>query len=66
MPIANWKGRKAVIDYCIGVVDNTTVESSRALDMHVDESAAGLQRSNITSNQVKVSISLSAPKLAAL
>lgn len=58
--IANWKGRKAVIDYCVGVVDGAVAEDSRVLGTNDSDSEPtnNITRAKITSNQVKVSMDM--------
>lgn len=55
--IANWKGRRAVIDYCVSVMDSSVDDKAQTLDdAHSgipNYEKSRLQRS-ITSDQVKV------------
>jgi len=53
--VANWKARKALIDYCIGVVDGAVNEKTQGLDSTStpDAKERGTLRAAITSDQVK-------------
>lgn len=55
--VANWKARKALIEYCIGVVDGSVDEKAQELDSPTtpDEAERAQSRVAITPDRVKVS-----------
>jgi hypothetical protein len=52
--VANWKARKVLIDYCIGVVDGDEKVQELDLTAIPDEGERARLRASIISDQVKV------------
>ncbi|KAF8312675.1 hypothetical protein DL93DRAFT_2081937 [Clavulina sp. PMI_390] len=51
--VANWTGRKAVIDYCVGVVGQAVADESRASDISEEYLSTARKSTPITENTVK-------------